>query len=162
MIPEGHVGPYCEFHGDDGHNIQDCCEFRVTVQALIDKKEIEFFEEANRKYAEPISEGKTVLQKKMTNLREIGASIGNDEPLRMEEAKPKIVTKKRKMSLDSRKTDRRRYIVSRKKDRCTFFIGRDSRKEGRRRFTALRKKERWIIKNNQRMEEESRFKKGGS
>ncbi|KAL4278398.1 hypothetical protein GQ457_03G011280 [Hibiscus cannabinus] len=41
--PEGHVGPYCEFHGEDGHAIKDCWEFRVTVQALMDNKEIEFF-----------------------------------------------------------------------------------------------------------------------
>ncbi|KAL4387552.1 hypothetical protein GQ457_09G017840 [Hibiscus cannabinus] len=45
--PEGHVGPYCEFHGEEGHVIQDCGEFRGTVQALMDNKEIEFFEEVD-------------------------------------------------------------------------------------------------------------------
>ncbi|KAK8691640.1 hypothetical protein V6N13_075141 [Hibiscus sabdariffa] len=45
--PEGHVDPYCEFHGEEGHVIQDCWEFRDTVQALMDNKEIEFFEEVD-------------------------------------------------------------------------------------------------------------------
>ncbi|KAL4379560.1 hypothetical protein GQ457_02G043180 [Hibiscus cannabinus] len=43
--PEGHVDPYCEFHGEEGHAIQDCWEFRGIVQALMENKEIEFFEE---------------------------------------------------------------------------------------------------------------------
>ncbi|KAK8691641.1 hypothetical protein V6N13_075142 [Hibiscus sabdariffa] len=86
---------------------------------------------------------------------------GNGEPLRIKEAEPKT-NNKRKRRLDSRKEDRRHYIVSRKDDRCTFFKGGDSKKECRRRFTASRKKERCINKKKQRMEEESRFKKGGS
>ena len=44
-IPKGHVGPYCEFHDEKGHTIQDCGEFRATVQSLMDHKEIEFFRE---------------------------------------------------------------------------------------------------------------------
>ncbi|KAL4325791.1 hypothetical protein GQ457_11G026340 [Hibiscus cannabinus] len=30
--PEGHVGPYCEFHGEEGHVIQDCGEFKVQFK----------------------------------------------------------------------------------------------------------------------------------
>ncbi|XP_016721691.1 uncharacterized protein [Gossypium hirsutum] len=36
---------HCEFHAEEGHNIQECTEFRTTVQNLMDNKEIEFYEE---------------------------------------------------------------------------------------------------------------------
>ncbi|XP_040971411.1 uncharacterized protein [Gossypium hirsutum] len=35
---------YCEFHDEEGHEIQKCNEFRSLVQRLIENKEIEFFE----------------------------------------------------------------------------------------------------------------------
>ncbi|XP_052887988.1 uncharacterized protein LOC128296595 [Gossypium arboreum] len=35
---------YCEFHDEEGHEIQKCNEFRALVQRLIENKEIEFFE----------------------------------------------------------------------------------------------------------------------
>ncbi|KAA3462292.1 hypothetical protein EPI10_028786 [Gossypium australe] len=37
---------YCEFHAEEGHEIQECVEFRALVQNLIDNKELEFFEYA--------------------------------------------------------------------------------------------------------------------
>ncbi|XP_052883476.1 uncharacterized protein LOC108451439 [Gossypium arboreum] len=36
---------YYEFHTEEGHNIQECTEFRSIVQGLMDNKEIEFYEE---------------------------------------------------------------------------------------------------------------------
>ncbi|XP_012453560.2 uncharacterized protein LOC105775604 [Gossypium raimondii] len=39
------AGAYCEFHTKEGHNIQECIEFRTMVQNLMDNKEIEFYEE---------------------------------------------------------------------------------------------------------------------
>ncbi|KAA3466686.1 hypothetical protein EPI10_001758 [Gossypium australe] len=35
---------YCEFHAEEGHEIQECTEFRALVQSLIDNNELEFFE----------------------------------------------------------------------------------------------------------------------
>ncbi|XP_052878883.1 uncharacterized protein LOC128285426 [Gossypium arboreum] len=35
---------YCEFHDEEGHEIQKCNEFRALVYRLIENKEIEFFE----------------------------------------------------------------------------------------------------------------------
>ncbi|MFQ6655651.1 hypothetical protein Gotur_026118, partial [Gossypium turneri] len=40
------VENYCEFHHEEGHEIQECREFRALVQGLMDRKEIEFYEEA--------------------------------------------------------------------------------------------------------------------
>ncbi|XP_012466220.1 uncharacterized protein LOC105784844 [Gossypium raimondii] len=40
---------YCEFHAKEGHNIQECAEFRTVVQNLMDNKEIEFYE-GNKKF----------------------------------------------------------------------------------------------------------------
>ncbi|KAA3451064.1 hypothetical protein EPI10_034380 [Gossypium australe] len=37
---------YCEFHDEEGHEIQECVEFRASVQNLMDNKELEFFEYA--------------------------------------------------------------------------------------------------------------------
>ncbi|MFQ6667925.1 hypothetical protein Gotur_033775, partial [Gossypium turneri] len=37
---------YCEFHHEEGHEIQECIEFRALVQGLMDNKEMEFYEEA--------------------------------------------------------------------------------------------------------------------
>ncbi|KAA3485493.1 hypothetical protein EPI10_007464 [Gossypium australe] len=34
----------CEFHNMEGHEIQSCTEFRMLVQALMDNKELEFYE----------------------------------------------------------------------------------------------------------------------
>ncbi|XP_016675406.1 uncharacterized protein [Gossypium hirsutum] len=36
---------YCGFHADEGHDIQECNEFRSLVQNLMDNKEMEFYEE---------------------------------------------------------------------------------------------------------------------
>ncbi|XP_016681350.1 uncharacterized protein [Gossypium hirsutum] len=36
---------FCEFHHEEGHEIQECTEFRALVQGLMDNKEIEFYEE---------------------------------------------------------------------------------------------------------------------
>ncbi|XP_052478435.1 uncharacterized protein LOC128033963 [Gossypium raimondii] len=36
---------YCEFHHEEGHEIQECTEFRALVQSLMDNKEMEFYEE---------------------------------------------------------------------------------------------------------------------
>ncbi|XP_052882729.1 uncharacterized protein LOC128291589 [Gossypium arboreum] len=38
------AGNYCEFHGEEDHEIEKCNEFRALVQALMDNKELEFFE----------------------------------------------------------------------------------------------------------------------
>ncbi|KAA3473593.1 hypothetical protein EPI10_023958 [Gossypium australe] len=38
---------YCEFHKVDGHEIQDCAEFRALIQSLMDNKELEFYEEGS-------------------------------------------------------------------------------------------------------------------
>ena len=41
---------FCDYHaGYVGHVVQDCEEFRNIVQALMDKKEIEFFEKIEEK-----------------------------------------------------------------------------------------------------------------
>ncbi|XP_016684041.2 uncharacterized protein [Gossypium hirsutum] len=36
---------YCEFHHDEGHEIQECTELRALVQGMMDDKEMEFYEE---------------------------------------------------------------------------------------------------------------------
>ncbi|MFQ6657366.1 hypothetical protein Gotur_027078, partial [Gossypium turneri] len=36
---------YCEFHHKEGHEIQECKEFKVLVQCMMDDKEVEFYEE---------------------------------------------------------------------------------------------------------------------
>ncbi|XP_052875301.1 uncharacterized protein LOC108458914 [Gossypium arboreum] len=41
--PEG-AKYYCEYHNEEGHEIQECNEFRAMVQILMENKEIEFFE----------------------------------------------------------------------------------------------------------------------
>ncbi|XP_016755114.1 uncharacterized protein [Gossypium hirsutum] len=39
------VENYCEFHHEEGHEIQECADFRALVQDLMDNKEMEFYEE---------------------------------------------------------------------------------------------------------------------
>ncbi|XP_017629279.1 uncharacterized protein LOC108472291 [Gossypium arboreum] len=36
---------YCEFHHEEGHEIQECEEFRTVIQGLVDNNEIEFYKE---------------------------------------------------------------------------------------------------------------------
>ncbi|MFQ6670265.1 hypothetical protein Gotur_035260 [Gossypium turneri] len=36
---------YCEFHHEEGHKIQECKEFKVLVQGMMDDNEVEFYEE---------------------------------------------------------------------------------------------------------------------
>ncbi|XP_052882099.1 uncharacterized protein LOC128290490 [Gossypium arboreum] len=38
------VRDYCEFHAKEGHEIQECDEFKTLVQSLMDNKELEFYE----------------------------------------------------------------------------------------------------------------------
>ncbi|XP_052489773.1 uncharacterized protein LOC105764811 [Gossypium raimondii] len=42
--PKG-IGRYCEFHAKEGHDIQNCTEFRVMVQNMMDNKELKFYKE---------------------------------------------------------------------------------------------------------------------
>ncbi|XP_017644182.1 uncharacterized protein LOC108484794 [Gossypium arboreum] len=43
---EGNKGArvYCEFHAEEGHEIQECDKFKALVQSLMDNKELEFYE----------------------------------------------------------------------------------------------------------------------
>ncbi|KAA3462356.1 hypothetical protein EPI10_028849 [Gossypium australe] len=41
----GRIRNYCEFHETKGHEIQECVEFRILVQSLMDNKELEFYED---------------------------------------------------------------------------------------------------------------------
>ncbi|KAA3453336.1 RNA-directed DNA polymerase (Reverse transcriptase), Ribonuclease H-like protein [Gossypium australe] len=54
---------YCEFHKVDGHEIQDCAEFRALVQSLIDNKEMEFYEEGSEGGNIHTTEGELTNQK---------------------------------------------------------------------------------------------------
>ncbi|XP_040931876.1 uncharacterized protein [Gossypium hirsutum] len=38
------VRDYCEFHAEEGHEIQECDEFKAFVQSLMDNKELKFYE----------------------------------------------------------------------------------------------------------------------
>ncbi|XP_016667297.1 uncharacterized protein [Gossypium hirsutum] len=40
------MGNYCEFHGEEGHEAQNCEEFKALVQGFIDNKELQNFEPA--------------------------------------------------------------------------------------------------------------------
>ncbi|KAK8984612.1 hypothetical protein V6N11_047832 [Hibiscus sabdariffa] len=42
-----HNEVFCEFHGEIGHEIQKCDEFRRFVQDLMDNNEVEFFEQSH-------------------------------------------------------------------------------------------------------------------
>nr|XP_012466340.1 unnamed protein product [Gossypium raimondii] len=42
--PKG-MRSYCEFHAKEGHEIQECADFKALVQSLMDNKKLEFFEE---------------------------------------------------------------------------------------------------------------------
>ncbi|KAL4278757.1 hypothetical protein GQ457_03G028250 [Hibiscus cannabinus] len=37
------TGDFCEYHQGEGHEIQECQEFRRLIQAMMDNKELEFF-----------------------------------------------------------------------------------------------------------------------
>ncbi|PPD94109.1 hypothetical protein GOBAR_DD08882 [Gossypium barbadense] len=41
--PKGMMS-YCEFHAEEGHEIQECVELKALVQSLMDNKELELFE----------------------------------------------------------------------------------------------------------------------
>ncbi|XP_052886940.1 uncharacterized protein LOC128295418 [Gossypium arboreum] len=43
------VRDYCEFHAEEGHEIQECDEFKALVQSLIDNKELEFYKSSSDK-----------------------------------------------------------------------------------------------------------------
>ncbi|XP_016730683.2 uncharacterized protein [Gossypium hirsutum] len=43
------VRDYCEFHAEEGDEIQECDEFKALVQSLLDNKELEFYEAGSDK-----------------------------------------------------------------------------------------------------------------
>ncbi|XP_017628667.2 uncharacterized protein LOC108471579 [Gossypium arboreum] len=43
------MGNYCELHGEEGHETQNCEEFRALVQGFIDNKELQIFEGSSYK-----------------------------------------------------------------------------------------------------------------
>ncbi|XP_016755191.2 uncharacterized protein [Gossypium hirsutum] len=51
------VGNYCEFHGEEDHEIETCNGFRALVQGLMDNKEMEFFEFAEEKHVCALEKG---------------------------------------------------------------------------------------------------------
>ncbi|XP_040945802.1 uncharacterized protein [Gossypium hirsutum] len=54
------VENYCEFHHEEGHEIQECAEFKALVQGLMDNKEMEFYEEAKEEGSIRTSESSKV------------------------------------------------------------------------------------------------------
>ncbi|KAA3473961.1 hypothetical protein EPI10_024296 [Gossypium australe] len=61
--PEG-MRNYCEFHAKEGHEIQECIEFRALVKNLMDNKEIEFYEEKTARLESPVNEPVTEKEAK--------------------------------------------------------------------------------------------------
>ncbi|XP_052882696.1 uncharacterized protein LOC108458572 [Gossypium arboreum] len=51
------AGNYCEFHGEEDHEIEECNKFRALVQALVDNKELKFFEFTEKEYVCSSEEG---------------------------------------------------------------------------------------------------------
>ncbi|KAA3454324.1 Retrovirus-related Pol polyprotein from transposon 17.6 [Gossypium australe] len=58
----GKTRDYCEFHKAKGHEIQECVEFRILVQSLMDNKELEFYEECLKRGNIHIIEGELTKQ----------------------------------------------------------------------------------------------------
>ncbi|MBA0853277.1 hypothetical protein Goshw_015649 [Gossypium schwendimanii] len=40
---------YCKFHHEEMHEIQECKEFKVLVQGMMDDKDVEFYEKIKEK-----------------------------------------------------------------------------------------------------------------
>ncbi|XP_052877286.1 uncharacterized protein LOC128283913 [Gossypium arboreum] len=69
-------GNYCEFHGEEGHETQNCDEFRALVQGFIDNKELQIFEGSSYKREVSVLEDE---QKGTSWLRIIISLPGNNE-----------------------------------------------------------------------------------
>ncbi|XP_017622058.1 uncharacterized protein LOC108466224 [Gossypium arboreum] len=54
------TGNYYEFHGEEGHEAQNCEEFRALVQGFIDNKELQIFEGSSYKREISVLEGPEV------------------------------------------------------------------------------------------------------
>ncbi|KAA3481493.1 hypothetical protein EPI10_021855 [Gossypium australe] len=54
---------YCEFHDEEGNEIQRCSKFRALVQGLMDNKELEFFEYTEGLEGEDVYASKEKLTK---------------------------------------------------------------------------------------------------
>ncbi|KAA3482739.1 hypothetical protein EPI10_004962 [Gossypium australe] len=61
------VKSYCEFHSKEGHEIQECVEFRALVQSLMDKKEIEFFEDVKGLEGEDVNRPVEIILRPRSN-----------------------------------------------------------------------------------------------
>ncbi|KAK8623538.1 hypothetical protein V6N13_118421 [Hibiscus sabdariffa] len=59
---------FCEYHGSEGHEIQQCQEFRQLVQAMMDNNELEFFTKSD----DPLIEDVCVLDDTPTQGNFIG------------------------------------------------------------------------------------------
>ncbi|XP_016731353.1 uncharacterized protein [Gossypium hirsutum] len=70
------TGNYCEFHGKEGHETQNCEEFRALVQGFIDNKELQIFEGSSYKREISALEGE---QKGTSRPRIIISLPGNNE-----------------------------------------------------------------------------------
>ncbi|KAA3465350.1 hypothetical protein EPI10_000533 [Gossypium australe] len=57
------VRDYCEFHKAEGHEIQECVEFRDLVQSFINNKELEVYEEGSGGGSICVTEGELANQK---------------------------------------------------------------------------------------------------
>ncbi|MBA0789302.1 hypothetical protein Gotri_026142, partial [Gossypium trilobum] len=55
----GKVRNYREFHHEEGHEIQECIEFRALVQGMMDDKEVEFYKEVKEEGSICASESMT-------------------------------------------------------------------------------------------------------
>ncbi|XP_016667373.2 uncharacterized protein [Gossypium hirsutum] len=70
------LGNYCEFHGEEGHEAQNCKELRALVQGFIDNKELQIFEGSSYKREISVLEGE---QKGTSRPRIIISLPGNNE-----------------------------------------------------------------------------------
>ncbi|XP_016711538.2 uncharacterized protein [Gossypium hirsutum] len=70
------TGNYCEFHGEKGHEAQNCEEFRALVQGFIDNKKLQIFEGSSYKREISVLEGE---QKGTSRPRIIISLPGNNK-----------------------------------------------------------------------------------
>ncbi|KAA3488033.1 trans-resveratrol di-O-methyltransferase-like [Gossypium australe] len=68
-VPKG-MRSYCEFHAEEGHEIQECTKFKALVQSLMDNNELEFFEDVKG------SEGGDIYALEEGSVEKVSKDIG--------------------------------------------------------------------------------------
>ncbi|KAK8619532.1 hypothetical protein V6N13_133488 [Hibiscus sabdariffa] len=82
---------YCLYHNEQGHDIQECVDFKVLVQSMMDNKQMEFYEEATHEEIDVYASEEETPRKDVESSFPVVIISGSRKGEMVEGSRPRVV-----------------------------------------------------------------------